>query len=240
VLDGSLLSMGGNGIKEGGCPNQTFYGIPTNDAPVIKIPRSGQNGGCVTSGPFKDWSVNIGPGLTGLSCDPPNPNNNFTDPSFGLDYNPRCLKRDISSWASSRYSNDEMVTKLLKSEDIKTFWSDLQGTSTTGGGPFETGMGVHTAGHFTVAGTASDFLASPIDPYFYFHHSAIDRAWFTWQNMNPANRTDAIYGTIVISDPTAPDTKLTDTMTLGHAYPGSLTVGEAMSTMNGLFCYTYV
>jgi tyrosinase len=230
--------MGGNG-SPGGCSNQTFYGIPTNESPTIKIPRDGKSGGCVTSGPFKDWSVNLGPALTGLSCEPPNPNTNFTDPAFALGYNPRCLKRDVSSWASSRYSNDEMVTKLIKSEDMKTFWNSLQGT-TEGGAPFATGMGVHTAGHFTIAGSASDFLASPLDPYFYFHHGAIDRAWFTWQNMDPSNRTNAIYGTIVISDPTAPATKLSDSMTLGYAFPGSLTVGEAMSTMGGPFCYTYV
>ncbi|RYP25699.1 hypothetical protein DL768_011394 [Monosporascus sp. mg162] len=39
-------------------------------------------GACVTSGPFKDMKVNLGPGAS-------------------LKYNPRCLKRDISkSWAS--------------------------------------------------------------------------------------------------------------------------------------------
>jgi tyrosinase len=46
--------------------------------------------------------------------------------------------------------------------------------------------------------------------------------------LNPANRTNAIYGTVALGDPTAPATKLSDTMTLGHAYPGSITVGDAM------------
>jgi tyrosinase len=78
------------------------------------------------------------------------------------------------------------------------------------------------------------------DPYFYFHHAQIDRVWWSWQNLNPANRTNAIYGTIALGDPTAPATKLTDTMTLGHAYPGNITVGDAMSTMGGPFCYTYI
>jgi tyrosinase len=75
---------------------------------------------------------------------------------------------------------------------------------------------------------------------FYFHHSQIDRVWWTWQNMNPSNRTSAIYGTIALGDPTAPATKLSDTMTLGYAYPGTITVGDAMSTMGGPFCYTYI
>ena len=58
--------------------------------------------------------------------------------------------------------------------------------------------------------------------------------------MNPAERTNAIYGTTVIATPTAPETKLTDTMTLGHAYAQNITVADAMSTMGGPFCYTYI
>jgi tyrosinase len=58
--------------------------------------------------------------------------------------------------------------------------------------------------------------------------------------MNPSERTNAIYGTTFIADPTAPDTKLTDTMTLQWAYPGNMTVADAMSTMGGPFCYTYI
>lgn len=75
---------------------------------------------------------------------------------------------------------------------------------------------------------------------FYFHHAQIDRVWWTWQNLSPKDRTNAIYGTVVIADPTAAATKLSDKMTLGYAYPGSITVGDAMSTMNGPFCYTYM
>ena len=78
------------------------------------------------------------------------------------------------------------------------------------------------------------------DPYFFFHHSQIDRVWWTWQNLNPGNRTSAIYGTTFISDPTAPETKLTDKITLGHAYPQDITIADAMSTMGGPFCYTYI
>lgn len=58
--------------------------------------------------------------------------------------------------------------------------------------------------------------------------------------MNPSERTSAIYGTTVISDPTAPASKLTDKMTLGYAYPQDITIGDAMSTMGGPFCYTYI
>ncbi|KAH9882065.1 hypothetical protein J1614_001237 [Plenodomus biglobosus] len=235
VLDGSATSISGNGVA--GCTNQTFYGIPTNEAPMIKIPK-GSGGGCVSSGPFKDWPVNLGPVFTDLTCTPANPISDFMDPKFGLGHNPRCLKRDISSWTSSQWTNDASVVKLLNSKDIQTFWSDMQG----GVPSFENNfMGVHTAGHFTVGGDpGSDFFTSPADPYFFFHHAQIDRVWWTWQNLNPSERTNAIYGTIVISDPAAPATKLSDTMSLGYAYAGNITIESAMSTMGGPFCYTYM
>lgn len=58
LLDGSETSLGGNGVL--GCTNQTSYGIPTNAAPMISIPH-GSGGGCIASGPMKDWPVNLGP-----------------------------------------------------------------------------------------------------------------------------------------------------------------------------------
>jgi len=46
--------------------------------------------------------------------------------------------------------------------------------------------------------------------------------------MDPASRTNEIYGTIALGDRTAPATKLSDTMTLGYAYSGNITVGAAL------------
>lgn len=163
LLDGSETSLGGNGVL--GCTNQTSYGIPTNVAPLISIPH-GSGGGCIASGPMKDWSVNLGPVFTDLTCTPNNPIFDYADPTtagqVGLGHNPRCLKRDISAWTSSQWTNDEMVTKLLNSKDMKTFWYEMQGGEDAFSNNF---MGVHTAGHFTVGGDpGSDFLTSPGDP----------------------------------------------------------------------------
>lgn len=249
--------MGGNGLGGDRCTNQTFYGIPTQAAPQIKIPH-GKGGGCVNQGPFKNWPVNLGPVFSDMTCTPPNPYSNFSDPAqaklLGLGYNPRCLRRDISAWTSSQWTSDEMVVKLLNSKDIKTFWYDMQGGNPAFANNF---MGVHTAGHFTVGGDpGSDFFSSPGDPWyvlcfvrpdahadcrrFYLHHAQIDRTWWTWQNLKPSERTNALYGTIMIADPTAPNTTLKDSMNLGYAWPGTITVGDAMSTMSGPFCYTYI
>lgn len=70
LLDGSDTSISGQGAP--GCKNQTFTGIPLNTNPLIKIPH-GPGGGCVISGPFKDWQVNLGPLVSrsvkvGASC----------------------------------------------------------------------------------------------------------------------------------------------------------------------------
>lgn len=154
--------MGGNGLGGDRCTNQTFWGIPTQASPLIKIPH-GAGGGCVNTGPFSDWKVNLGPVFTDMTCTSANPEQNFTNGLIGLGLNTRCLRRDISSWTSRQWTNDQMVTKLLKSKDIKTFWYDMQG----GEDPFANNfMGVHTAGHFTGGGDpGSDFVASPGDPW---------------------------------------------------------------------------
>lgn len=162
ALDGSATSMGGNGLGGDRCTNQTFYGIPTQDAPLIKIPH-GDGGGCVNSGPFSDWKVNLGPVFSDITCTPPNPEQDFTNGLLGLGRNSRCLRRDISAWTSSQWTSDDMVVKLLKSKDIKTFWYDMQGGENAFSNNF---MGVHTAGHFTIGGDpGSDFVASPGDPW---------------------------------------------------------------------------
>jgi tyrosinase len=44
----------------------------------------------------------------------------------------------------------------------------------------------------------------------------------------------------MMSDMTSPAAKITDTIDMGTAYPGSLTIEEASSTMAGPFCYIYI
>lgn len=154
--------MGGNGLGGDRCTNQTFYGIPTQDQPLIQVPHD-EGGGCVNSGPFNDWKVNLGPVFTDVTCTPANPEMDFTNGLMGLGKNTRCLRRDISAWTSSQWTNDQQVTKLLKSKDMKTFWYDMQGGENAFSNNF---MGVHTAGHFTIGGDpGSDFVASPGDPW---------------------------------------------------------------------------
>ncbi|KAI4634941.1 hypothetical protein J4E81_000235 [Alternaria sp. BMP 2799] len=231
LLDGSATSISGQGAK--GCSNQTWTGVPSNDQPVIKIPH-GQGGGCVTSGPFTNFTVNLGPLVPASKCVRPNP-----DPS-GLGYNPRCLMRDINGFTGEGWLKDDDVVSLLQSDDYQTFWEVLQGGPM--GNSFANGfMGVHTAGHFIIGGDpAGDFTASPGDPYFFFHHSSIDRLYWTWQNLKPSERTTALYGPTFIGTPTSPNATLNDTLSMGAAYPGPITIEDASSTMGGPFCYIYI
>ncbi|KAI4655354.1 hypothetical protein J4E93_000066 [Alternaria ventricosa] len=231
LLDGSATSISGQGAK--GCSNQTWTGIPSNDQPVIKIPH-GQGGGCVTSGPFANFTVNLGPLVPASKCVRPNP-----DPS-GLGYNPRCLMRDINGFTGEGWLKDDDVVSLLHSDNYQTFWEVLQGGPM--GNSFANGfMGVHTAGHFIIGGDpAGDFTASPGDPYFFFHHSSIDRLYWIWQNLKPSERTTALYGPTFIGTPTSPNATLNDTLSMGAAYPGPITIEDASSTMGGPFCYIYI
>ena len=63
---------------------------------AIHIP-AGKGGGYVTTGPFANMSVNLGPvgGVEGTKV----------GPEGGLGYNPRRLKRDVGPGANMRYAN---------------------------------------------------------------------------------------------------------------------------------------
>ncbi|KAL1651067.1 hypothetical protein SLS61_005584 [Didymella pomorum] len=225
-FDGSELSMSGDGKYVAGRNNTC---IPSPAACGISLPP-GNGGGCVKSGPFKDWSVNLGPVSPALPNITPNPS-----PS-GLDYNPRCLRRDISLVASLGWTKDADVAALIRNAD--TFFN----FSTTMQGDFGAGyLGVHTAGHFTIGGDpGGDLFASPGDPMFFLHHAMIDRTWWTWQNLDVEQRLYAIGATITLNNsPPSRNATLDDVINLGYVGVPEVTIGEASNTLGGPFCYIY-
>ncbi|PNS21213.1 Autophagy-related protein 11 [Sphaceloma murrayae] len=225
VFDGSDTSMSGDGAPRDHPPAL----IPNKATPFISLPI-GNGGDCVTAGPFKDFAVNLGPVPDPVL--PYAPANPQTD---GLGYNPRCLRRDISSAASASLT-DRNVTDLIKnSADVLTFQNNMQGN-------FPAGLiGVHTAGHFLVGGDpGGDLFASPGDPYFFLQHGQIDRIWWTWQNQDLATRERAVAGTLTLfNSPPSRDTALTDEINLG-VLASTVTIGDVMSTTKGPLCYIYV
>jgi tyrosinase len=231
IFDGSAYSISGNGEYT----NHTGASIPSPALPFIKLPP-GSGGGCVTTGPFKNMTVNLGP-VAPVSSDVqlnPRPD--------GLGYNPRCLRRDIGTYAASIASTDANSTALIKNN---AYIGDFQ---TVMQGEFAAGLlGVHTAGHFWAGGADSggDIFNSPSDPWFWLHHAQIDRTWWIWQNQDPASRSspkgnNSLAGTITLNNsPPSRNTRLDDVIDLG-VNAKSILIEDALSTTAGPFCYVYV
>lgn len=224
LFDGTSTSMSGNGAPASHDP----IAIPSTTTPYITIPP-GPGGGCVTSGPFANFTTRLGPMSPAWANLPTNPR---TD---GLGPNPRCLRRDINAWVSSRWTADANVSSLLTAHaDVASFQAALQGDFPNGY------LGVHTGGHMTVNGDpGGDLFASPGDPIFFLQHAAIDRTWWTWQNLDVAARTYAVAGATSLLDASSPNATLDDVLDLAYTN-GAITIRDAMSTVAGPFCYIYL
>ncbi|USP77635.1 uncharacterized protein yc1106_04909 [Curvularia clavata] len=212
LFDGSPTSIGGQGEH-----------VPHNSTLNI----TGEGGGCIASGPFKDMKVNLGPVSITQT---PAPARNPRPDGFG--YNPRCVKRDITNILTMRYATTDMIYSLMTNcMDIGSFQTKMQGPE-----------GVHGAGHFTIAGDpGGDFYTSPGDVGFWFHHSMIDRVYTGWQGLDFAHRQQVIAGVTRMNDPNSTLSTLDDIIDLeavnieGKAYK----IRELVSTVQGPFCYTY-
>ncbi|KAH7412780.1 hypothetical protein BKA64DRAFT_337575 [Cadophora sp. MPI-SDFR-AT-0126] len=229
LFDGSDTSLSGNGLYY----NHTGVLITGAPPPFDVIPP-GVGGGCVTTGPFKNMSVNLGPIFPSISGVPPNPQQD------GLGYNPRCLRRDINPHAAAVTATNytyALITDPLHS-DIYWFQTVMQGQFPEGK------WGVHTGGHYTIGGDpGGDFFTSPNDPAFFLHHGMIDRVWWIWQTQNLSARLKAVSGTITLfNEPPSRNTTLNDDVDLGIVAP-AVKLGSLLDTMGGLggeFCYIYV
>ncbi len=177
-------------------------------------------------------TVHLGPVSPAITPAPPK--NPRTD---GYGDNPRCHRRDISNYLSSRYSRTvDIVNLISQSKDISTFQNAMQGASTANP------VGVHSAGHFTIAGDpGGDFYTSPNDPAFWVHHGMIDRTWSIWQTQNLTSRTTVIAGGTSMMGFGSKLQSLDDVVDLGVVGPGMKTykIRDLTSTVDGPFCYTY-
>lgn len=225
IFDGSEYSMSGNGAY---APHNCTNALPTG----LNCIPPGAGGGCVTDGPFVNYTVNLGP--VSPTLDVPGVIN-YTS-SNPLAYNPRCLRRDISSWVSSNWTKDSDVYNLITNyTDILSFQNRMQGDFTVGF------FGVHTGGHFTTNGDpGGDLFASPAEPTFFLHHAQIDRTWWIWQNQDLKDRQTAFEGGTSTLDPTgSPPGKLTDPIIMG-TLSKQVENQDVMSTTGGPLCYIYV
>lgn len=177
IFDGSATSLSGQGAY---IPHEDFfYRIPrTGDLNYnITIP-AGPGGGCVQGGPFANQIVNLGPVNSSGSLP------GWIGDGSGLDYNPRCLTRDINPFWSLKDLNYAKVQSAIL--DTVNFAAFLQRFANPG---------LHPGGHFTIGGMNNDLFSSPADPAFYFHHAQVDRVWTLWQGRDLERREEELMGT---------------------------------------------
>lgn len=213
VFDGTQYSLGGNGEFVKG------------HRAAIGGAKAGSGGGCLKTGPFANFTVNIGP----LSARDP------------LAYNPRCFKRDLNDdicnkWASLRNSTDI----ILYASTIAVFQSGVQGEGTRGDGGKDFGMGVHSGGHYSISGDpGSDFYFSALEPGFYLHHGNIDRLHFIWQNLDWDKRQTISGTNTMYNMPPSAAAVLNDNMGFEPLHR-NITIKDAMDTVGGTpLCYVY-
>ncbi|KAI1127771.1 Di-copper centre-containing protein [Nemania abortiva] len=220
LFDGSDTSFSGDGsfVQHNGS-------VTANGN--VWIP-SGKGGGCVTSGPFVDYVVNIGP----VS---PTQDGMEAAPVF-LGYNPHCLARDLSAFTAVNWltlGNILNITVGAASGSVLLFQNELQGRFTDGF------LGLHTAGHGVMGGTSGDIFASPVDPVFFLHHAMLDRVYWLWQALHPT-KANTIAGTITLfNTPPSRDTALNDTLDMGVNAP-ALQIKDVLSTLGSSLCYYYL
>ncbi|KAH7398598.1 hypothetical protein BKA66DRAFT_546137 [Pyrenochaeta sp. MPI-SDFR-AT-0127] len=197
VFDGSDTSMGGDGYfaKHNGS---------LGGAGAIFLP-SGNGGGCIKSGPFKNLQINLGPVSPGMAGE--------TKSAAPFAYNPRCAKRDLTSYSSSTWMTFENLYNITlgpASKDIASFQNELQGR-------FKDGfLGIHGAGHYAIGGDGGDFFSSPNDPVFFMHHAMVDRLWWIWQALH-LNQARTVAGTITLNNnPPSRDTTVKDLIQMNY------------------------
>jgi len=151
--------------------------------------------------------------------------------SDGFGYNPRCIKRDISSYLTARDATPAKIASLItSSKDINAFQTSMQANG-----------GVHMAGHFTVSGDpGSDFYVSPGDPVFWLHHGMIDRAWYIWQTQDFTKRQQVIAGgTSMMGGGKAQSLEDVVDLDVVNIDGKKWKIKELVSTVDGPFCYVY-
>ena len=233
LFDGSDTSMSGDGEN---VPKTGDIIIQQPTLPTLIVPTA-NGGGCIKSGPFKNWKVNMGPQQLSL------PGGAVVGAPSGnpLDYNPRCLKRDLTDVINRRFANATSVIRTLSEKTIGNFQARMQGNLDLVNGD----IGIHGGPHYTLGGDPGrDVGVSPSDPMFFLHHGGVDRAWWIWQMLDTKNRVygnNALNGTrtFLNLDP-SPEATFDDEIKIQHVTDEVVRIRDLMSTTAGPFCYIYL
>lgn len=174
LLDGSPTSLGSDGAT-----------TPDN------------NCSCVQRGPFSDIVVTLGPIAGGIGCRA-NPRDD------GLGDNPRCLERKFNTESIGGLSYDNCTEAMTQHNGILPHPFNLpcmqqqqQLSSPLDIISFSLRIeqwpgGLHPIPHEVIGGNQDDIPSSPADPWFWCHHTALDRFWAIWQSRDYSARKSAI------------------------------------------------
>ncbi|PYH90900.1 tyrosinase, partial [Aspergillus ellipticus CBS 707.79] len=222
MFNGDEYSMGSNGFK---LNRTTIFWESQN----ITIP-AGTGGGCALSGPFADLTVNMGP----INAPGEQPVDNK------LEYNPRCLQRDVNPTVSAMSVAFRNSTELILSYDtIDWFQGVMQADMRFKDSSAPRSFGVHGGGHLTVGGVLADIDTSPAEPMFWLHHAQIDRLWTIWQGQDIPHRRKAMWGTHTRGDmPPSANMTLDEKLDFGFISK-PVKFGDLMNPLGGPFCYYY-
>lgn len=115
--------------------------------------------------------------------------------SAAMNYNPRCLTRDLApAWSS--LTSSIHLTHLLACDDMQCLERRADGWERGGTTTSDHQNIVHPADHFSIGGQTSDPYSSPADPVWFVYHAMLDRMWSFWQMQDPDTRLYQVGGTI--------------------------------------------
>ncbi|KAH9863923.1 hypothetical protein J1614_009856 [Plenodomus biglobosus] len=166
IFNGDEWSMGGNGDPVG-----AHAGTCLGPGQILP---AGPGGGCVTKGPFANLTVHLGPIMDTMD---PKLGIKKNPQSDGFGDNPRCLRRDASSFFTKGYLRpQDVLAHITAASTITSFQDSLQVQPNVL-------SALHVGGHYSVWGDpGGDVFVSPGEPVFWLHHGQVDRHWWMWAN----------------------------------------------------------
>lgn len=222
LFDGSDYSFSGNGVPT----------PPESKPPCVIVGRPcplGTGGGCVPTGPFKDYQIGYAPINMSVILDP-----NPGIPANAFAYNRTCFPRDLNQAIATQYQTRANERRLMSTETIAAFQDVLDS---------RVGLaGLHPAAHVLTGPVNGNFFASPQEPTFFLHHAAVDRAWARWQARDRRGRVygdNALFGTVTTMNIPPSANATLDTLLSWGPLGDPRPIVDVIALGRGSYCYRY-